>query len=194
MTDAKDPAIDTPDYGPESAGRVDAVVAAVHGAASSARGSVSDAYGVTVDRVSDGYAVAREKASTVYGDVAERITPALDAARETVSQAREKTVQGIDENPFVAIVGGIALGAALGALLPRSQREAELLAPVGGRLNDAARGAFAAAKAAGLAKLDELGVNRDVARDTIQKFASTASETARSAGEAAAASVRENRG
>ena len=209
------PAIDTPDYQPEPAGRVDAVVAAVHGAATTARGSVGDAYGVTRDAVADGYAVARDKVSATYGDISERLSPALgvaresvghayDAAREqsaavlgnardTLSQAREKTVQNIEDNPLAAIVGGIALGAAVGALLPGSRREAALLAPVGGKLNDAARGAFEAAKAAGLAKLDELGLNRDVARDTVQKFVANAGEAARSAGEAAAASVRESK-
>ena len=208
--------IDTPDYEPEPAGRVDTVVAAVHGAASNARDSVGDAYGVTRDAVADSYAVAREKVSATYGDLAERLSPAfgaaregvghayeaarelstaaLESARDTLSLAKEKTVQSIEDNPLAAIVGGIALGAAMGALLPRSQRETDLLAPVGGKLNDAARGAIAAAKAAGIAKLDELGINRDIARDTVQKFVANAGEAARSAGEAAAASVRESKG
>ncbi len=206
---------DTSEHEPEPTGRVDAVVAAVHDAAATARGSVSGGYGVTRDAVTDGYAVAREKVSATYGDLAERLSPAfgaaregaghayeaareqsaaaLESARDTLSQAKEKTVQSIEDNPLAAIVGGIALGAAVGALLPRSQREAELLAPVGGKLNEAARGAFAAARAAGVAKLDELGINRDVARDTVQKFVANAGEAARSAGEAAAASVRESK-
>ena len=137
------------------------------------------AYSVAVDRTSDAYDVAREKAGEAY-----------TTARQKASEARQATVEGIDENPFAALVGGIALGVLVGALLPRSRREAAALAPVAGRLAEMAKSAAIAARDAGRQKLDELGVNSEAARGKVEKLVDTAVETATSAGNAAANAVR----
>ena len=78
----------------------------------------------------------------------------------------------------------------LGALLPRTDREAKLLAPVAAKASDAAKAAFAAARTAGQDKLDELGINRDAARAKVDQLVDSASQAASSASAAARDSVR----
>jgi hypothetical protein len=61
------------------------------------------------------------------------------------------------EAPLVALAGGLAVGAVIGALLPRTNRERELLSGVGERVADGARGAVETAREATVAKVAELG-------------------------------------
>lgn len=76
------------------------------------------------------------------------------------------------------------------ALLPRTDREAKLLAPVAAKASDAAKAAFVAARTAGQDKLDELGINRDAARAKVDQLVDSASQAASSASAAARDSVR----
>lgn len=124
-----------------------------------------------------------EAARTVTGEI-------LDSAIEGAGTIGRKAAQGVDEAPIVALVGGIALGALAGALLPRTQREAELLGPVGDKINEAARNAASAAKAAGIAKLDELGINSGNAKTQVNKLVEAVTQGASSAGSAAASAIR----
>lgn len=105
------------------------------GALSSVRQSAADAYEAARDRTSAAYAAAREKAGSVG----------------------QRTAEGIDSAPMVAIAGGLALGALLGALLPRSSREEELLRPVGQKLSETARGAIDSARETARDQIGDLG-------------------------------------
>ena len=87
------------------------------------------------------------------------------SARDTASQARMKTADGVDANPIAALIGGLALGALAAAVLPRTRKEEELLGPVGAKINDRARTAAQSAMEAGQNKLDELGISKDSAID-----------------------------
>ena len=89
---------------------------------------------------------------------------ALSAAGDTTRRA----VQGIEANPLGILVGGLAVGALAGALIPRSEKEKELLAPVGKRLGDSARAAVQAAKDAGRAELENRGLTPDAGRDQVK--------------------------
>ena len=120
----------------------------------------------------------------------DRASEAYEVARDRLSSATDKAAAGLDANPVIALAGGLALGVIAGALLPRTEREEALLGGVGGRVTDGAKAALAAAREAGEAKLDELGINRDAAREQAQKFFSTLGEVAGSAGEAAAKAAR----
>ena len=58
--------------------------------------------------------------------------------------------------PVAAVVGGFAVGALLAALLPRSEREEQLLGKTGRRLTGAAREAVQKGLDAGRDQLDEI--------------------------------------
>jgi len=84
------------------------------------------------------------------------------------------------------LVGGVALGVLAGAIIPRTEQEGKLLGPVGKRLTDTAAGAAQAAKEAGKAELDALGLNKAAARDQVGKLLDGVVKALSSAGSAAA--------
>lgn len=91
---------------------------------------------------------ARARASKAYGN-----------ARGGANDAFETARQKINASPLAAVAGGVAVGAALGILLPRSQREKELLAGVGQKVTDAAREAADTAVEAGRQQVNEIKQN-----------------------------------
>jgi hypothetical protein len=112
---------------------------------------------------------------------------ALDTTRDTAREAVRRTAQGIEANPLAVLVGGVALGVLAGAVIPRTEQEGKLLGPVGKRLTDTAAGAAQAAKEAGKAELDALGLNKEAARDQVGKLLDGVVKALSSAGSAAAA-------
>ncbi len=120
-------------------------------------------------------AAARSERST---SPRERAIDAYDTARERASAATAKAGDQIDQAPLIALVGGIAAGALIAALLPRSQRETQLLAPVGGRITGGARSAIDAAKGAGRDKLAELNLTRDAGTSALETIIRGVSEAA----------------
>jgi len=111
---------------------------------------------------------------------------ALDTTRQTARDAARRTAEGIEANPISVLVGGVALGVLAGALLPRTEQESKLLGPVGRRLTDTASGAAQAARDAGKAELDSLGLNKDAARVQVGKVIDGVIKALSSAGAAAA--------
>lgn len=134
---------------------------------------------------------ARGKASDAYNAARERTSRAYASARENASRARERTSEGIDGNPMAALIGGLALGGVLAAILPRTRREEELLGDYGRRINDRAKEAARAAKEAGKSKLDELGYNRETIKEKVQSLRSDAKEVASSAAQQARSTARQ---
>ncbi|KQN29624.1 hypothetical protein [Sphingomonas sp. Leaf38] len=131
----------------------------------------------TENRVRDGLDTVRETASKVYHDAGDKASEVLEVSREKT----KRVVNTLESNPLGILVGGLAVGAIAGALIPRSAREKELLAPVGKRLSETVVAATAAAKAAGQSELGELGLTKENARgqargllDGIVKALSTA--------------------
>src|SRR5688572_2226695 len=125
------------------------------------------------ERTAAAYATARERAGTAY---------------ET---AGRRTSEGIDSNPVAAVVGGLAIGALVAALLPRTSREDEMLGSVGRKINDSAREAARAAREAGKTQLDELGLNRDGLRGKLDEFTDRAVGAVKSSAGAAAGAARD---
>ncbi|MBU3076389.1 DUF883 family protein [Sphingomonas quercus] len=164
--DASGNAVDSQDT--EAPGRIEA-----------ARNATGDAYSTARDKVGSALEGARERLGDVYGDARDR---SADLAR--------KTGDSIQEHPVAALVGGLALGALVAAVLPRTEREVAALGAIGGRLNDAARSAADAAKQAGRDKLDELGLTPDRAQDAVSKLFADVAKAATHAGTAAATAVR----
>jgi len=108
----------------------------------------------------------------------ERAVDAYDTARDQVSAATTKAGDQIDQAPLIALVGGLAAGALIAALLPRSERETRLLAPVGGKITGSARSAIDAAKDAGRDKLNELNLTRDAGTSALETIIRGVSEAA----------------
>jgi ElaB/YqjD/DUF883 family membrane-anchored ribosome-binding protein len=133
--------------------------------------------------VRETYESARERTSAAYAAARERAGSAYESAGRRASE-------GVDANPLIAVAGGLALGAILGALLPRTRREEDMLGPVGRRLNDGARDAARAAREAGRKQIDELGLSRDGIKRRLDEFSDRAAGAVRSSAGAAADSVK----
>lgn len=142
------------------------------------------------EATAEAYATAREKVGSALEGARGRIGVAYEEARDRSSALARKTSDGVQDHPVAALVGGLALGALVGALLPRTEREVAALGALGGKLNDAARSAATAAKQAGREKLGELGLTPDRAQDAVSKLFADVAKAATHAGSAAAASVR----
>lgn len=107
-----------------------------------------------------------------------------DALHETRKVA-ERAGKAIETNPLAVVAGGIAIGLAAGALLPKTKRESELLGPVGKRLTGVAAGAAEAAREAAKAELGSLPLSKDAAKAQVSKLIDQVAKAVSSAGEAA---------
>lgn len=132
----------------------------------------------------------RDRADEALGSARERAVAAYDSARDGAAAAGRKASDQLGEAPLAVLAGGIAAGAILAALLPTSRRERELLAPVTDGLKDRAAAAVSAAKDAGQARLDELGLTRDAGGETIRKIVDGATDALKASAKAAATKVR----
>jgi hypothetical protein len=112
---------------------------------------------------------------------------ALDTTKETAREAARRAAEGIEANPLAVLVGGVAIGVLAGTLVPRTEQEGKLLGPIGKRINDTASGAAQAARDAGKAELDSLGLNKEAARDQVGKLLDGVAKAIATAGAAAAA-------
>jgi ElaB/YqjD/DUF883 family membrane-anchored ribosome-binding protein len=128
--------------------------------------------------------------ATTLEKAKDKATQVIDTTRDSAKESARKTVDAIEANPLGVLVGGVALGVLVGALIPRTKSEAQLLAPVGKRLADTAKGAVLAAKDAGQAELDALGLNKNVARDTAGKLIDGVFKALNTAGSAAASAAK----
>lgn len=116
---------------------------------------------------------------------------AFDSARHRASDAAHATADTIETNPLGVVVGGLVLGLIVAALLPRSERERALLGGVGRKINAAATAALAAAKDAGRAELDELGLTPNAAKGQAKSLFQGVLKAAGTAGSAAAQAGKE---
>ncbi|MBA2936216.1 hypothetical protein HZF05_19215 [Sphingomonas sp. CGMCC 1.13654] len=154
------------------------------------RDGIDDAYAkaskaahTAVERTKDGLDQAKGKVNDAYASGRER-------ASEAYASARGKAANGFENNPLAALLGGIAIGAVVGALLPRTEREAKALGAVGEKVRGAASEAIEAAKGAGRDKLDELGLSKEHARETMKSLLDGAIAAAGSGATAAIESAR----
>jgi ElaB/YqjD/DUF883 family membrane-anchored ribosome-binding protein len=125
----------------------------------------------------------------------ERATEKVSAAYTSVVARAGETAQGaaaaIEANPAVALLGGLAIGAIAGALLPRGARERELLAPLGERIGEAARAALSAARDTGKQSFADAGLGTDQLRQQVNKLVEQALAAAGEAGTAAVGAARD---
>jgi hypothetical protein len=115
---------------------------------------------------------------------------ARQRAIEAYDDARERVSDTLGEAPLIALAGGLAAGALIAALLPRTQAETRAVAPTARRVKDSARAAFEAAKDTGSARLDELGLNRQKGEETIRSLFEGVTDAAKASGQAALDAAR----
>lgn len=126
-----------------------------------------------------GRSTPRQRAIEAYGNARDRVNNAGQRAGETLQEA-----------PLAVLAAGLAAGAAIAALLPRSRAEDKLLRPVTDRARETARSAVQAAKDAGQGRLDELGLTRQKGSDAIRSIIEGASDAAKASAQAALGTVR----
>jgi hypothetical protein len=123
-------------------------------------------------------------------------TPAKSSAtrapsvKQRVADAGDRIGSGVDKAPLVALAGAAVVGALAGALLPRTERETELLGSVGNKLGKAAGDAVKAARDVGKQELGLLTGDQSPIDNLVQKALGAVS----AAGSAAATSITSKRG
>src|SRR4051794_3710701 len=115
---------------------------------------------------------------------------ARQRAIEAYDTARDRASETLGEAPLIALAGGLAAGALIAALLPRSTTEARLVRPTARRVKDTARAAYKAAKDTGTDRLNELGLNREKGEETIRSLLQGVTDAARASGQAALDAAR----
>ena len=113
-----------------------------------------------------------------------------ERAIEAYDSARERARDQLGGSPLLALGGGLAIGALVAALLPKTEAEDRLLGNVGGRITGGARNAFDAATEAGREKLSELNITREAGTGAVQSLVDGLTEAARTSGKAALEAAR----
>ena len=80
-----------------------------------------------------------ERAATAYEAARNRTLSTIEATRDRATRATRDALDQASVYPVAAVLGGLAVGAVLAALLPASRAERNLLGSTGRRLTGAAR-------------------------------------------------------
>jgi hypothetical protein len=91
------------------------------------------------------------------------------------------TTADLASNPAVLLAGGVAIGVAIGMLLPRLQREREALDPIGRKIADRATATVKAVKETGREEIDALLPARDAAKEKVSALFGSIIEAAKGA-------------
>ena len=120
----------------------------------------------------------------------QRAIEAYGNARDRVGSAGRRAGDALEEAPLIALAAGLAAGAAIAALLPRTRTEDRLLKPVTNRARETAQSAYEAAKEAGRGRLDELGLTKERGSDAIRSIIDGARDAAKASAQAAVGTYR----
>jgi hypothetical protein len=127
----------------------------------------------------------------------EQRNPARPSARQRAIEAYEsagrRTADTLGEAPLIALAGGLAAGALIAALLPRTSAEARLVRPTARRVRESASAAYRAAKDTGSERLNELGLSREKGEETIRSLFEGATDAAKASAQAALDAARNTR-
>ena len=148
-----------------------------------------------MSKIGDSIKTAADSAKDSLATAKAKTTQSTATARAKASEAYEKgkgkTSDGIDKNPLAIVLGGMAIGAIVGALLPRTERETKVLGKAGKKLNKKARKMADAAKAAGKDQVESLGLNGDALRLQFRDLVSKAAVAVKAASQAATDAAKE---
>jgi len=120
----------------------------------------------------------------------QRAIEAYDRARTSVSGAGRRAGDTVNSAPLIAIAGGLAAGAILAALLPRTKAETKALRPTVRRVRETAQAALDAARETGNDRLNELGLTREKGEQTIRSLFEGVTDAAKASGQAAVDAVK----
>lgn len=115
----------------------------------------------------------------------ERAIEAYEEARDNLANSGRQVRDSLADAPLIALAGGIAAGAIIAALLPRTERETQLVRPTAKRVRETAKAAYDAARETGSTKLEEAGISRESGKATIRSLIDGISEAARASAGAA---------
>jgi hypothetical protein len=104
--------------------------------------------------------------------------------------ARGRATDTLGQAPLIALAGGIAAGALIAALLPRTEAETRLVRPTARRVKSTARAALDAARDAGTQRLDERGISREKGEETVRNLLNGLTDAAKASANAAVDAVR----
>lgn len=102
------------------------------------------------------------------------------AAPKPASKAKPAG-DSIGDNPALLLAGGVAIGVAIGMLLPRLERERRALSPVGKKLADRATAVVNAAKETGREEVNALLPGRDATKERVSALFGNIVEAAKGA-------------
>ena len=114
-------------------------------------------------------------------------------AIEAYEDAGRRATDTLSEAPLIALAGGIAAGALIAALLPRTSTEEQLVRPTVRRARQSAKAAVKAARATSKDRLNELGFSRKKGEETLGNFLQVLKDTARASADAAVEAARAKR-
>ena len=115
------------------------------------------------------------------------------SAREGVSGAGRRAADGLGEAPLIALAGGLAAGALIAALLPRTESETRLVRPTARRVKNSAKAAYQAARDTGAQQLNDLGLTREKGEDTIRSLLQGMTDAAKVSAQSALDAARDKR-
>jgi len=114
-------------------------------------------------------------------------------AIEAYESASRSAKDSLGEAPFIALAGGLAAGALIAALLPRTDSETRLVRPTARRVKDTARAAYQAARDTGEQQLNDLGLNRQKGEETIRSLIQGVTDAAKASAQSALDTARPRR-
>ena len=153
------------------------------------------------DKATAAYTDAKAKAGDAAHSAKVKAAEAAAATKASAKKAASSTKAGaqkaaastgktVESNPLGAILGGLAVGAIVAALLPRTTREDKLVGKVGHTVRATAGKAAKNATSTAKEQLDAMGINADAAKAQLRDLVGKLGEAAASAGSAAADTVK----
>ncbi len=156
----------------------------------SATGAARESLAHAGEKAREARAAAKRTASAATQKGKAVATRGVESSKQLAKKVSKASSDGIDKNPLAIVAGGIAIGAIIGMLLPKTEREQKILGKAGRAINDTAKRAANAAREAGKAKVDEVGLGTDAMRDQFRDLVGKASEAVKAAGKAAVDEAR----
>jgi len=112
----------------------------------------------------------RGRTASALAAARDRTASAYEAARNRASDATRKANEQLSVYPISAVVGGFLLGALVGALIPRTERETKLVGKAGRKVAGAAKDAAQRGLDMGREQFDQL---KSKAAETVSEAVSS---------------------